>query len=369
MIGDDPQQFTTPSRRGVLSFKGLMIGALVGLAGSLFLPRNYVAEVTLLFPTINSNALKQVTKTMQMDGSGVDWNKTTSVSDAQLVDAAAQIMRSRAAVESSVRDAKVILPRTVLALQGEPVDYFRTHNLEVDASEAFVTVKVAYSRAEIARALCQGFLNYYSTFVREHRLTNTARTRQQLEEKLVRVDKRLSVLERKLLITPDSRLRSGDSAGGLDPKVMRELWKQRILEGGSSGRILDEMRKIRKGAGNATVDPGDTQIGEDWRSRWGSTTLENAEEREGSLPRNTRRADLPSRLELERVYEETLLLYHAGLLQYDFLTMWEGLENFDFEIVDPLAVHQAGTLGRSLALVAVGGLLGAGLGGFLRRSS
>jgi hypothetical protein len=348
--------------------KGLFWGALLGLVASFVLPRNYVAEVSLLFPSINSSVVKQVSKTLKLDGANVDWNKTVATSDAQMVAAANLVLKSRAAVVSSLRDAKVILPRTVLVLQGDPVENFRNHNIELDTSDFSVRLKVSYSRAEDARGLCQGLLNYYTTFVHEHRLTNTARTRQQLEEKLVRVDRRLSVLEKKLVATPDSRSRVlADLTGHGDSKVLKEIWKQRILDGGSSGRVLDEMRKVRKEADRGDA-ASDTQIGLDWRSRWGSTTLQEEGE-ESNLPRTARRADLPSRLELERVYEETLLLYHAGLVQYDFLSMWESLENFDFEVVDPVTVHQEGSMERTLLCLLVGGLLGACLGLVLRRGN
>lgn len=356
-MADIAESYAAPRNRGAGLMKGLVTGALIGLVAALAAPKAYVAEVSLLFPTINSAALKQVTKSLKLDGSGVDWSKSASTSDPQMVHAATLVFKSRSAITSSLRDAKVSLPPTVLAIQGDPVEYFRNHNLEIDGSDTSLRLKVSYSRAESARALCQGLLNYYTTFVHDHRLTNTARTRQQLEEKLIRVDKRLTVLEGKFVKAPSGPLTfSLDGPGNRDPKVMREIVKQRILEGGSSGRILDEMRKIRKEAGQSapeTEDPGD-----DWRSRWGTNTLENSNGREEALPRNTRRTDLPSRLELERVYEETLLLYHAGLLQYDFLTMWEGLENFDFEVVDPVTVHLEGNLDRVVSWAALGGFVG-----------
>jgi len=344
--------------RGARLVKGILVGALVGVAATLVAPKTYVAEVSLLFPTINASALKEVTKSLKLDGAGVDWNKSTSTSDAQMVEAASLVFKSRAAITSALKEAKVTLSPTVLALQGDPIEYFRNRNVDIDASDASIRLKVSYTRPETARALCQGLLDYYTTFVHEHRLTNTARTRLQLEEKLVRVDRRLSVLERKLALSPEGRFpQLADGTVRPDSKVVRELWKQRILEGGSSGRILDEMRKIRKEAGQ-DAEPPETDIAEDWRSRWGSTTLEDAASREASLPRSGRRADLPSRLELERVYEETLLLYHAGLLQYDFLSMWEGLENFDFELVDPVAVHQEASTDRMLTWAVFGAIIG-----------
>ena len=356
------------TRSGTQAGKGLVIGAVLGLISSFAMPKTYVAEVSLLFPSINASVVKQVSKSLKLDGAGVDWNKTTSTSDAQMVEAARLIMTSRAAITSSLRDAKVILPRTVLVLQGDPVENFRNHNVELDDSTGSIRLKVSYSRAEDARALCQGLLDYYSTFVHEHRLTNTARTRQQLEEKLVRVDKRLSVLEGKLLKSSDARGRIlTDLTGRADPKVLKDMWTKRILEGGSSGRLLDEMRKIRKDAAQSS-EPAETDVGEDWRARWGSTTLQGAEESESNLPRNARRVDLPSRLELERVYEETLVLYHAGLIQYDFLSVWESLENFDFEVVDPVAVHQEATTTRLLVWSLVGGLAGVLLGLLFRRT-
>lgn len=339
--------------------RDLVLGSLMGAAVTFALPNNYIAEVSLIFPSINANVLKQVTKSLRLDGAGVEWKQSTATSDTQMVEAATLVLKSRAAITTSLRDSKVVLPPTVVALQGDPVESFRNSNIRIESLDGTsLKLKVSYSRAETARALCQGLLDYYTTFVHEHRLTNTARTRQQLEEKLVRVDKRLGVLERKLLTASDPRLRAlGDTTIRPDPKVMREIWKQRILEGGSSGRVIDEMRKIRKEAAQSQGEGESEDVGDDWRSRWGSTTLEGGTTVE-SLPRNARRTDLASRLELERVYEETLLLYHAGLLQYDFLSMWESLENFDFEIVDPVTVHQEPSTQRIGWGAFLGGLLG-----------
>lgn len=345
-------------------WKGLVGGAVAGAALALGMPRPYVAEVGLLFPTLNSTVLKKVTASLKLDASSVDWNKTGPTSDAQMVQAARVILQSRAALESSFRQSKTKPAPTFKLLQGEPTEYFRRHNLDIEPADGTsLVVRVRYPRAEGARALCQGLLDYYTTFVHEHRLTNTGRTRQQLEEKLVRVDKRLTALEKKLLLSAENRFRPlPDSKLPADARVMRDLWKQRILEGGTSGRVLDEMRKIRKDAEADTGVESPADIGTDWRSRWGSTSLEDTAAREGSLPRTSRQADLPSRLELERVYEETLLLYNSGLLQYDFLSMWESLENFDFEISDPISVHQE-TAGERLALwTLIGGLAGCLLG-------
>ncbi|MBT9585569.1 hypothetical protein IV102_19665 [bacterium] len=361
-MADDAEFYTPPARRrGRNPLGGLLLGAMVGAAATFAFPSQYVAEVSLIFPSINSNVLKQVTKALKLDAAGVEWSKSVATSDAQMVEAASLVFKSRAAITSSLRGAKVVLPPTLVALQGDPIESFRNNNVQVETLDGTsIKLEVLYSRVETARALCQGLLDYYTTFVHEHRLTNTARTRQQLEEKLVRVDKRLGTLEKKLLEASGGRFRVlGDSTIRPDPKIMKELWKQRILESGSSGRVLDEMRKIRKEAAQDNKDnPDPEELGDDWRSRWGSTTLEDTTDREGSLPRNARRSDMPSRLELERVYEETLLLYHAGLLQYDFLSMWESLENFDFEIVDPVTVHQQAATTRMVYLSLLGALLG-----------
>lgn len=353
----DALDLTKARRRGPSAFPAFFVGALIGAAATFASPRTYVAEVSLLFPTIDAQALKAVSKTLKLDASSVEWGKTTSTSDAQVVEAAAMILRSRAAINASLRDSKVVLPPTLQFVQGDSIESFRNNNVTVDNQDgASLVLKVSYPRAESARALCQGLLDYYTTFVHEHRLTNTARTRQQLEKKLVRVDKRLAVLERKLIEATSRTL--ADGAIRPDPKVMRELWKQRILESGSAGRILDEMRDIRKQAGQEPDEqPPGEDVGEDWRNRWGSTTLEGPARSETNLPRNARRSDIPSRLELERVYEETLLLYHAGLLQYDFLSMWESLENFDFEIVDPVTVHQETLAPRAIQWALLGGLI------------
>ena len=350
-------------------WKGLIGGALASAVLALAVPRPYVAEVGLLFPTLNSTVLKKVTTSLKLDASAVDWNKTGPTSDTQMVQAARVILQSRAALDSSVRESKVKPAPTIKLLQGEPIDYFRRHNVEVEPADgSSLVIRVRYSRAEGARAICQGLLDYYTTFVHEHRLTNTARTRQQLEEKLVRVDKRLTALEKKLLLSAENRFRPlPDSKLPADARVVRDLWKQRILEGGTSGRVLDEMRKIRKDAEADTGSEGLPDIGTDWRSRWGSTSLEDTAAREGSLPRTSRQADLPSRLELERVYEETLLLYNSGLLQYDFLSMWESLENFDFEISDPISVHQQAAGDRLLPWTLIGAGAGFLLGLLLGR--
>ena len=356
-----------PRAKGGVPFRGLLGGALIGFLAALFSPKPYVAEVSLVFPTINASAVKAVSTTLKLDGSGVDWSKTTPVSDEQVVEAAALVLSSRAAITSTIKDAKVPTPTTFGPLQGDPIDYFRRFSLEVDRTGNSLIVRVYYSRAETARTLCQGLLDYYTTFVHEHRLTNTARTRQQLEEKLVRVDRRLTVLERKLA-SASGRLRGLDGLGpGADPKILKEIWKQRIVEAGQSGRIQDEMRKIRKDAAQQP-DTLDEEGGGDWKSRWGSTTIEDPGKREEALPRNGRRTDLPSRLELERVYEETLLLYHSGLVQYDFLSTWESMENFDFEVVDPITVHQDGGGARMRLWTLIGAMVGLILGLAVRRS-
>ena len=346
-----------------------MLGAAAGCVAALAAPRPYVAEVGLLFPTLNAAVVKDVTKGLKLDASDVDWGKSSGVSDSQLIESARVILSSRAAVESSLHGAKITLPPTFSAIQGEPTEAFRRDGVQLKNDGMALTISVTYSRAEGARALCQGLLDYYTTFVHEHRLSNTARTRQQLEEKLVRVDRRLTALERKLLLSAENRFRPlTDSKLPNDSKVMKEIWKQRILEGGSSGRVLDEMRRIRKAADEEKPDETTQDVGADWRSRWGSTTLESTESREGALPRTSRAADLPSRLELERVYEETLLLYNSALLQWDFLSMWEGLENFDFEIVDPISTHQQPANQRLPGWALGGALVGFGLAWLGRRS-
>lgn len=363
------QMNEAPRARGPHLLTGLLLGGLIGLVAALAAPRPYVAEVGLLFPTLNAATVKEVTKSLKLDASDVDWGKSNGVSDSQLLESARVILSSRAAVESGLKEAKISLPPTLALIQGDPVEAFRRDDLVLSNDGLALRLKVSYPRADGARSLCQGLLNYYSTFVHEHRLSNTARTRQQLEEKLVRVDRRLSALERKLLLSAENRFRPlADSKLPNDSKVMRELWKQRILEGGSSGRVLDEMRRIRKEASQDQPEEENQDVGEDWRSRWGSTTLESTEAREGSLPRTSRAADLPSRLELERVYEETLLLYNSALLQWDFLSMWEGLENFDFEIVDPISTHQLPAGQRIPAWSLAGALIGFWLAWLKRRA-
>ena len=359
----------TRPRTGPQVLIGLVLGAALGAGASLLMPHNYVAETSLLLPSINASVLKKVTQTLSEDASGVQWNNA-STSDSQMVEAARLVLKSRAALTITLRESKVSLPPKLFFFGSDPLEAFRQNNIQVQkAGGNALNLSVAYPQAEGARSLCQGLLNYYTNFVHDHRLTNTARTRQQLEEKLIRVDRRLSVLERKLLAATDGRWRIiGDSTIRPDPKVMKDLWRQRILESGSSKRLLDEMRKIRKDSAREQKQPADEEIGNNWRSRWGSTSLEEPGDREESLPNNARRSDIPSRLELERVYEETLLLYHAGLVQHDFLSMWESLENFDFEVIDPVSVRKQSYLPGALYGSLLGGVLGAALMGFLRRA-
>lgn len=361
--------FIAKPKSGPSLWLGLFVGAAIGAAIPLAMPKNYVAETSVLFPSINNGVLKKVTQALSVDASAVQWNNP-STSDTQMVEAASLVLKSRAALTITLREAKVTLPPRLDFWQGDALEGFRQNNVTVENVQGnSLKLSVTYPRAEGARTLCQGLLDYYTNFVHDHRLTNTARTRQQLEEKLAKIDRRLSTLEKKLLISSDGRMRLlGDSTLRPDPKIMKDLWRQRILDSGSSKRVLDEMRRLRSDTNRDKSLTPDAEVGEDWRTRWGSTSLENSDQREESLPNSSRRSDLPSRLEMERVYEETLLLYHSGLLQHDFLSMWESLENFDFEVIDPVSVHQENYLPRLTFGLILGGLAGVLLAALIRRA-
>lgn len=352
------------SRSGLIS--SFLVGAVLGCGAALLYPRAYIAEATLLFPTLSSTALKRSAQLLKLDASGVDWAHTPGTVDSQLVEAASVVLKSRAAINSTLAASKVALRPSIPLLLGDPVEAFRARDVVVDPQGGgSLVLRVRFGKPESARALCQGLLDYYTTFVHEHRLTNTARTRQQLEQKLVRVDKRLTILERKLLVSSSTRGSYGEMVK--DPKVMRDLWKQRILEGGATGRLLDEMREVRKQAARTGSEESESVgVGEDWRARWGSASLEDQTKNDPTSSRGVRRPDIPSRLELERVYEETLLLYHAGILQYDFISMWESLENFDFEIVDPVTVHPESPANKVWLAGLLGGLAFTCLSAMLR---
>jgi hypothetical protein len=341
--------------------RAALVGGALGLLVTLAGPRSYVADATVYFPSINATQFKQMTQVLKAEPGNTEWSNAAPASDSQVVEAACVLLRSRAAVVQGLRDSKINLTPGWL---GDPIESLRQNDIQTEILQGTtVRLSVRFPRAEAARALCQSLLDYYTTFVHDHRLTNTARTRDHLEKKLIRLDRRLSVLEHKL--TDNSRLglrNLGDSVVRPDAKTMRELWKKRILEHGSSQRLLEEMRRVRQESAQDKDKPDNDLDDENWIQRWGSTAQGNSD-----LPNNVRQADVPSRLELERVYEETLLLYHSALLQHDFLSTWESLENFDYELVDPVSVQAEAVPGRAARRAALGALIGLALALLLGR--
>lgn len=341
---------------------GLVVGLLLGFGAAWLQPVRYRAEVALYFPGLNSSLFRQLTQTLQADAVE-STGDSQSFSSPSVVEAAERVLGSRAALAYSMNQAKVVFTPSPFA--PDPVERFRRERLHLESNQASsIRLSVVYYDAEQARLLCQGLLDYYTQFVKSNALTNTARARNRLEAQLKDLDKQLVEIETRLVA-------SSDGGGGLpgggstkpDISVLREVWKKRIAERGQGQRVLNELRKIR--AAN-TVGDGPVAAGaadnrpspQEWTRRWGPVGAPSAGQLSQRLPGNVRKSDLPSRLKWERHYEQLAAVYQAASLQHQFLSIWETLESFDFEILDPISVSRVSDGDRWLFMPLLGGLMG-----------
>jgi hypothetical protein len=345
-------------RHYATAWVGLLLGALAGAGFSFAAGPSYIAEVALFFPSVNTGIYRELTQSLKADPLETKVSSAAPAPDPRMMEAATSVLESRAALDYSLDKAKVGIASNPLVT--DPVEHFRKHNIEVDVSQtSTLRLQVRYSRPEIARSICEALLDYYSAFIQRNSLTNTTRARKRLGRQLADLRKRLGDLDKKLTESSSSRLEvAGDSAISPDVDTMREIWQRRINEKGSSHLLLEELRRIR--ARSRSSDPADNtrDAASEWQRRWGSANEQQRAANGTPLPGSVRKTELPSRLQLERNYEENLLLYHAGLLQHSFLTTWEALEDFDYEIVDPVSVRVATSPFRPVWWGALGGLCG-----------
>lgn len=365
MVTDTPpSQLQAPESHPARRFPpmaGLILGGLVGVSLAWFQPVRYRAEVSVYFPGINSSLFRELTQVLRVDPVE-STDASRNVSDPRVLEAAQRTLTSRAALSYSLNQAKVAF--TTNPLLGDPVEYFRRNNLHLESNQlSTLKLSVDYVDAEQSRLLCQGLLDYYTQFVKNNALTNTSRARRKIDAQLKDIEKQLVEIERKLSDSADDKVPWAGDSQRPDLSVLREVWRKRLSERGQGHRILKELRKIR--AANAGPSDGSPSTAEtptppaDWLKRWGPTGVEsNSERLSQRLPGSARKADIPSRLKLERNYEQLLMLYQAASLQNQFLSIWETLESFDFEIVDPIAVSQLGRGSRVGQFGLIGALLG-----------
>ena len=69
--------------RGVTPFTGFCLGIVLALGWGFRYSSTYVAETSLIFPTVNAGVLKLATQALSVDGSAVEWNHTSELQDAR----------------------------------------------------------------------------------------------------------------------------------------------------------------------------------------------------------------------------------------------------------------------------------------------
>lgn len=365
-MSQEEVQPTTSTRKAPAALNPLLsalLCAIVALAVSFLFPRGYRAGVTLYFPSVNTELYRELTEALRVDA--LDSSRGTPEPpgpDGRVLEVASTVLHSRAALESTLSKLKLTPPSNPLF--GDAVEAFRSENVGVTPlGVSSLRLSVLYSQPENARAICAGLLDYYSEFIAQNPVTNTARVRLRVERQLRDLDKKLRELESKLVVSADPLTQlQGDATIQPDPAIMRQLWQKRLADSGNSRLMLDKLRQLR--AQNRSGESGTPDPVLDWQRRWGPAAGGSSAKVGSRLPSNVRKADLPTRLLLERNYEENLTLYQAAVLQYSFLTSWGALQDFSYQILDPIAVETVGSAYRPLWFAlggALAGLLLAGL--------
>lgn len=324
----------------------MLAGAVVGGALAAFRPRQYQAELTAYFPSVNSQVYTQLTQALRVDPMGQDGGAAAGYSTQpgkETHELASLILGSRAAATFSLKQAGV--PSQSTWWDPDPVERFRKKQLVLEQAQASgLRIQVEASSPETARQLCEALISYYSDFVKSNPLTVTSSTRKRCEAELAHANKKLSGIEAEMMASnaPDS------SAGKIDPKVARELYRKRLDQTSENRQVLDTLHRIRAQPGNpetgetpgssGTPAPLEPQA---WNNQWNRKDKAKATRPGDKFGNQVKESDLLKRAQLERRYEDNLLIYRSLLLQASFLRTWEALETDKLEIVDPIVVRPA----------------------------